>query len=220
MDPESEVSAVPTADAARTAERSPETVDRLMIGVCGAIWLVLLAAGVFATVAMVRLGSGHTSGGEGQSSWLLYTIIVVSALVIIGAVPLLMRARRAALAVADPDHAPLESPVAPVTPTEAATEKMRVFGVDPYDRHLPEARPLRVSEALVDRLLLRGTVSLVGAIGVALTAVAIGGYLLADRNDTGAWVAFGLAGVVAVAMPAIAVFFQRRLGEAVEEAAQ
>jgi hypothetical protein len=72
-----------------------------MIGVCGVIWLILLAAGVFATVAMVRLGSGHTSGGEGQSSWLLYTIIIVSALVIIGAVPLLMRARRAALAVAE-----------------------------------------------------------------------------------------------------------------------
>jgi hypothetical protein len=107
-----------------------------------------------------------------------------------------------------------------VNPTEAATEKMRVFGVDPYDRHLPEARPLRVSEALVDRLLLRGTVSLLGAMGVALTAVAIGGYLLADRNDTGAWVVFGLAGVVAVAMPAIAVFFQRRLGEAVEEAGE
>lgn len=217
MDPEAEVS---TAGAGGTSARSPETVDRLIIGVCGAIWLVLLAAGVFATVAMVRLGSGHTSGGEGQSSWLLYSIIVVSALIIIGAVPLLMRARRGAQAVADPADASVESPVELVNPTEAATEKMRVFGVDPYERVLPEARPLQVSEELVDRLLLRGTVSLLGAMGVALTAVAIGGYLLAERNDTGAWVALGLAGVVAVAMPAVAVFFQRQLGEAVEEAGE
>jgi hypothetical protein len=217
MDPEAEVS---TAGAGGTSASSPETVDRLMIGVCGAIWLVLLAAGVFATVAMVRLGSGHTSGGEGQSSWLLYSIIVVSALVIIAAVPLLMRARRAAQAVADQDEAPVESPVEPVNPTEAATEKMRVFGVDPYERVLPEARPLQVSEELVDRLLLRGTVSLLGAMGVALTAVTIGGYLLAERNDTGAWVALGLAAVVTVAMPAVAIFFQRELGEAVEEAGE
>jgi hypothetical protein len=217
MDPEAEVS---TAGAGGTSASSPETVDRLMIGVCGAIWLVLLAAGVFATVAMVRLGSGHTSGGEGKSSWLLYSIIVVSALVIIAAVPLLMRARRAAQAVAAPDDAPVESPAEPVNPTEAATEKMRVFGVDPYERVLPEARPLQVSEELVDRLLLRGTVSLLGAMGVALTAVTIGGYLLAERNDTGAWVALGLAGVVTVAMPAVAIFFQRQLGEAVEEAGE
>jgi hypothetical protein len=217
MGPEAEVS---TAGADGTSTRSPETVDRLMVGVCGAIWLVLLAAGVFATVAMVRLGSGHTSGGEGQSPWLLYSIIVVSALVIIAAVPLLMRARRAAQAVVDPDDAPVESPVEPVNPTEAATEKMRVFGVDPYERVLPEARPLQVSEELVDRLLLRGTVSLLGAMGVALTAVTIGGYLLAERNDTGAWVALGLAAVVTVAMPAVAIFFQRQLGEAVEEAGE
>jgi hypothetical protein len=217
MGPEAEVS---TAGADGTSTRSPETVDRLMVGVCGAIWLVLLAAGVFATVAMVRLGSGHTSGGEGQSSWLLYSIIVVSALVIIAAVPLLMRARRAAQAVADQDEAPVESPVEPVNPTEAATEKMRVFGVDPYERVLPEARPLQVSEELVDRLLLRGTVSLLGAMGVALTAVTIGGYLLAERNDTGAWVALGLAAVVTVAMPAVAIFFQRQLGEAMEEAGE
>ena len=82
------------------AGRSPETVDRLMVGVCGAIWLVLLAVSAIATVALVQLGSGHRPSGGSGSSWLLYTIIVISAVVILGAIPLLIRARRAALAAA------------------------------------------------------------------------------------------------------------------------
>lgn len=219
MAPHAEVQA---AGADGSTGRSPETVDRLMVGVCGAIWLVLLATTVFAAVAMVRLGSGHTSGPERQSSWLLYSIIAVSAVVIAGAIPLLLRARRTALADARPDgadDASAESPVAPVGPTEAPTEKMRVFGVDPYARPLPEKTP-RVSAVLVERLWVRGTASLLGAIGLALTAVAVGGYLLADGNDTGAWVALGLAGAATVAMPAVMVFFQRQLGEAAEEAGE
>ena len=76
---------------------SPETVDRLLVGVCGAIWLVLLAVSVIATVALIQLGRGHTGTREEHSSWLLYSIIVVSALIIIGAIPLLLRARRTAM---------------------------------------------------------------------------------------------------------------------------
>ena len=213
MDPEPEV---PITAAHRTTARPPETVDRLMVGVCGAIWLAFLAAGVFATVAMVRLGSGHTRSGEGQSSWLLYSIIVVSALIIIGAIPLLIRARRAAVAAAPKSVE--DSQVNPVSPV-AATEKMRVFGVDPYAPRLTEERPT-VSEAVVERVWLRGTASLLGAMGLALTAVAVGGYLLADRSDTGAWVAFGLAGAITLAMPAVMVLFQRQLGEAVQADAE
>lgn len=203
------------AQSAPGGGRSPETVDRLMVGVCGAIWLVFLAASVFATVAMVRLGSARTNGPEGQSSWLLYSIIGVSALVIIGAVPLLIRARQAAAAASGPD----ESPADPGVPAPSAP-KARVFGVDPdAARRSGESRPDRVSEVVVDRLWLRGTVSLLGAMGLALTVVAIGGYLLADRNDTGAWVAFGLAGVITVAMPAVMIFFQRQLGGVVRDGA-
>lgn len=190
--------------------RSPETVDRLMVGACGAVWLVLLAASVFATVAMVRLGSGRTNGPDGQSSWLLYSIIGVSAVVIIGAVPLLIRARQAAAAAVGPD----ESPADPGAPAPSAP-KARVFGVDPDARHSAEVRQVGVSEALVDRLWLRGTVSVLGAMGLALTAVAIGGYLLADRNDTGAWVVLGLAGVITVAMPAVMIYFERQIGAVV-----
>ncbi len=47
------------ADQATAERRSPETVDRVMVGVCGAIWLVLLAVTVIATVALVHLGRGQ-----------------------------------------------------------------------------------------------------------------------------------------------------------------
>jgi hypothetical protein len=209
------------ADIESTAvdARSPETVDRLMVGVCGAIWLVLLAVSVIATVALVQLGRGHVSGAEKHSSWLLYSIIVVSALIIIGAIPLLMRARRTALIDSGPT--PDEPPVdAPVRPTEAPTEKLRVFGtaVDPY---APQPQPSdlmpKVPAATVERLWLRGSASLLAAMGLALIAVATATYLLATESDTGAWTALGTAAVITVAMPAILVAFQRQLADIIDE---
>lgn len=200
--------------------RSPETVDRLMMGVCGAIWLVLLAVSVIATVALVQLGRGHVGGTDKQSPWLLYTIIAVSALIIVGAIPLLLRARRTALADSVTDVPDVPTPDAPVRPTEAPTEKLRVFGtaVDPYARKLevPTAVP-RVPVTAVDRILLRGTASLLGAMGLALIAVATATYLLANDSDTAAWAALGTAAVITVAMPAILVAFQRRLADTVDE---
>ena len=232
--------------------RSPESIDRFMVAVCGAIWLVLLAMSVVATVALVQLGRGRDAGPDGQSSWLLYSIIAVSALIIAGAIPLLLRARRTALAdpgstgsdpggvsgsgvagsgvagsgvsgsgvsgsgsgVADPG---------PVLPVEAPTEKLRVFGtaVDPYAREAaPEpAAVSRVPAGVVDRLWLRGTASLLGAMGLALTAVATATYLLATGSDTETWVALGTAAVITVAMPAVLVAFARRLSDATDAAA-
>ncbi len=217
--------------------RSPESIDRFMVAVCGAIWLVLLAMSVVATVALVQLGRGRDAGPDGQSSWLLYSIIAVSALIIAGAIPLLLRARRTAFAdpgstgsdpggvsgsgvsgsgsgVADPG---------PVLPVEAPTEKLRVFGtaVDPYAREAaPEpAAVSRVPAGVVDRLWLRGTASLLGAMGLALTAVATATYLLATGSDTETWVALGTATVITVAMPAVLVAFARRLSDATDAAA-
>ena len=188
-----------------------------MVGVCGAIWLVLLAVSVIATVALVQLGREDVGGTDKQSPWLLYTIIAVSALIIAGAIPLLLRARQTALPDAATD---VPAPDAPVRPTEAPTEKLRVFGtaVDPYARKLevPTAVP-RVPTSVVDRLLLRGTASLLGAMGLALIAVATATYLLATESDTAAWAALGTAAVITVAMPAILVAFQSKLAETVDE---
>ena len=217
--------------------RSPESIDRFMVAVCGAIWLVLLAMSVVATVALVQLGRGRDAGPDGQPSWLLYSIIAVSALIIAGAIPLLLRARRTALADpgstgSDPDGVSgsgsgvVGSGVAdpgPVLPVEAPTEKLRVFGtaVDPYAREAaPEpAAVSRVPAGVVDRLWLRGTASLLGAMGLALTAVATATYLLATGSDTGTWVALGTAGAITVAMPAVLVAFARRLSDAIDAAA-
>lgn len=223
MAPES--ASAPAPDA-----RSPETVDRLLVGVCGAIWLVLLAVSAIAVVALVQLGSGH-QGGRSQSSWLLYTIIVISGLVIIAAIPLLIRARKMAAAAAaeqtsgsgsteNPARVPDPLPTSPRV-AEAPTEKLRVFGasVDPYARKPAHARPVSRISVVVERIFLRGTTSLVGAMGLALTAVATATYLLAVHTDTAAWVALGVGGVITAGMVAILISFQRRLANAAHEAA-
>ena len=220
--------------------RSPETVDRLLVGVCGAIWLVLLAVTVIAIVALVDMSRGHTTNSGGSSTpWLLYSIIIVSAVIIVAAIPLLIRARRTALAdsrlTSGPDKAaapvpprPAGAPAVPTRPAEAPTEKLKVFGstVDPYERYQPDfalssasrrADPL-IPATELDRLWLRCTVMLGGAIGLALVGVSTATYLMAVGSDTAAWVALGVAAVITIAMPAIPVAYLRQLHGAVEEA--
>lgn len=227
------------AGATEDDGRSPQTVDRILVGVCGAIGLVLLVVTVIAIVALVDLGRGHTLGGEGRHTpWVLYSVIMVSGLIIIGAIPLLIRARRAALAGPSPaagSGAPKDAGAPPQAPAsgpgraaEAPTEKLKVFGatVDPYKPYQPafaQSSASRRADLLIpatelDRLWLRGTVTLMGAIGLALVGVSLATYLLAVANDTGAWVALGLAAVVTVAMPAIPVFYLRRLRGALDAA--
>lgn len=193
------------------AGRSPEAVDRILVGVCGAIWLVWLAVSVFALVALIRLGTGNAGGGEQRSSWLLYSVIAVSALIIAGAIPLLMRARRAAQTDSAAEKPTPDAPVVPVP--DAPTEKMRVFGVDPYARPAaPEGASSAALAEVADRLWLRGTMSLLAGMGLALTAVSAATYLLAVASDTAAWVVLGLAGAITVALPAVLVFYQRQVG--------
>jgi hypothetical protein len=188
---------------------------------------------VIAIVALVDMSRGHTAGNDGsRTPWLLYSIIAVSALIIVGAIPLLIRARRTALADArltpsEPPKAPA-SPAAPARGTETPTEKLKVFGstVDPYERYQPDfaqssasrrADPL-IPATELDRLWLRCTAMLGGAIGLALVGVSTATYLLAVDNDTAAWVALGLAAVITIAMPAVPVTYLRQLHGAVEEA--
>lgn len=201
---------LPDARDNATGMRPPETIDRLMVGACGAIWLVFLVVAVIAGVALVNLGSGRGSAGA-NSSWLLYTIIGVSAAVIAGAIPLLIRARRAAMADSAAD-VPADPP-APPPPVDAPTEKIRVFGtaVDPHHR-APEPAQVARLHVVQERVWLHGATSLLGAMGLALTAVATATYLLSVYSDTAAWVALGVAGVITAAMPVILVAFQRKLG--------
>jgi hypothetical protein len=72
----------------------------------------------------------------------------------------------------------------------------------------------------VERLWLRGSVSLLASMGLGLIAVATASYLLANANDTAAWVALGTAAVITVGMPAILVGFQRSLADVVDDAVE
>jgi hypothetical protein len=197
----------------------------------------MLAVTVIAIVALVDMSRGHTaSAGGSHTPWLLYSIIIVSAVIILAAIPLLIRARRAAQSDSrlnpEPARAPQPRPTtaagAPVRGTEAPTEKIKVFGstVDPYERYQPDfaqssasrrADPL-IPATELDRLWLRCTVMLAGAIGLALVGVSTATYLMAVNNDTAAWVALGLAAVITIAMPVIPVTYLRQLHGAVEEA--
>jgi hypothetical protein len=233
-------------DFAVRGAASPVVVDRILMGVCAAVWLLLLGVSVAAIVALVDLGRGHpevAEGSEGSSTpWLLYGVIGASALIILGAIPLLLRARRMGMTEPQPGTRPTGGPVrapdAPLTPpirretpaptrTETATEKLRRFGslADPWDRYQPDfvqSTPSRrgepwIPETALDRLWLRCTVVIVGAMGAALVAVAVATHLMAvDRNGL-AWACYAVAAVIAVLMPLIPWWYLRQLRAVIGE---
>ena len=70
--------------------------------------------------------------------------------------------------------------------------------------------------AAVERLWLRGSVSLIAAMGLALIGVATATYLLAIDSETAAWAALGTAAAITVGMPPILIGFQRRLADVID----
>jgi hypothetical protein len=195
--------------------------DRILLGVCAGVWLMALGAGVAATVALVDLGTGHAqSAGESDTPWLLYVVIAISAAVIIGAVPLLLRARRAALEETPPPaRAPMRaapvSPAAPVRGAEAPTEKISIGattsaapGYPTREAIRPQPNPLA---GAVDQLWLRCAVVIAIAMGVAMVAIGIATYLMAVDHNAIAWALYVLAGLVTLGMPAIPWFYLREL---------
>jgi uncharacterized protein DUF2561 len=197
-----------------------DRTDRILLGACAAVWLVALGAGVAATVALVDLGSGHPqSTAESETPWLLYAVIAISAAVIIGAVPLLLRARRAAQEEPAPVRAPVRAapihPQAPVRGAEAPTEKIRI-GAPPaagpgYPTREAIVAPPNPLEGAVDQIWLRCAVVIAIAMGVAMVAIGVATYLMAVNNDAVAWVLYGLAGLATLGMPAVPWFYLREL---------
>lgn len=208
--------------------RSPDTVDRVLVIACAVIWLAFIGVGVAAVVALVDLGSGRrpeTASGS-QTPWLLYAVIAISALIILGAIPLLLRARRSALD--EPPRTPARPSPRAVnygpsglarSAQEAPTEKLRVFGpaAEPVTRGAPGNRPRRpprlggLSPEVIDRMWLRVTAAIAGAMGVAMLAVATASYLMAVDKNNSAWIALGITAIVTVAMPAIPWLALRQL---------
>jgi hypothetical protein len=195
--------------------------DRILLGVCAGVWLVALGAGVAATVALVDLGTGHAqSTGDSDTPWLLYVVIAISAAVIIGAVPLLLRARRAALEESPPPaRTPVRAapvhPAAPARGAEAPTEKIRIGATASESLSYPTREAIRPQPnplaGAVDQLLLRCAVVIAIAMGVAMVAIGTATYLMAVDHDAVAWVCYVLAGLITLGMPAIPWFYLREL---------
>ncbi|WP_099042654.1 DUF2561 family protein [Mycobacterium neglectum] len=203
-----------------------DRTDRILLGTCAGIWLIALGTAVAAIVALVDLGGGQqeASGGSG-TPWLLYIVIAVSAAVIIGAVPLLIRARRDAMADAEP---PIRSDPrqAPGRRQETArgeaaqTEKLRISGASAGRIHAGPGYAAAVTHstsmpaplvAAIDQVWLRCAVLIACAIGIAMVAIGVATYLMAVESDVAAWVLFALSGLITLAMPAIPWFYLREL---------
>jgi hypothetical protein len=202
-----------------------DRTDRMLLGGCAAVWLAALGAGVAATVALVDLGTGHAqSAGESETPWLLYAVIAISAAVIIGAVPLLLRARRAALEEAPPPRAAPARAVAgrqtPVRSAEPPTEKLRVPagratgpGYAIREAISPPPSPLMTA---VDQVWLRCAVVTAIAMGVGMVAIGVATYLMAVDSNAASWVFYVIAGLVTVGMAAIPWFYLRQLRDLLE----
>jgi len=180
---------------------TPQSLDRALVIACAAIWLLVVGMGVAAAVALTDLGRGRSAGESGSgTSWLLYVVIAVSALVIVLAVPLLLRARNAATAVTqDPAAAPPRRAAALPAESPGYVEPNRAKGTP------------KVPGDVLDRIWLRCGTGVIAATGAAMLAVALAAYLLAVDADTAAWVALGIAALVTAAMCAIPVLSLRQL---------
>jgi Protein of unknown function (DUF2561) len=208
-----------------------ENVDRGLLGACAVVWLAVIGVSVAAIVALVEMATGKAGDPSPASGtpWGLYVIIGVSAAIILGSIPLLLRARRAAQQ--EPTRRPpapapraaetrapsrgTDQPVirreptaAPGQPMEASTEKLRVFGsvADTAGRQAAASRRPAVpspSEDVTDRVWRRFILAMATAMGAATLAVSVATYFMGVQQDGAAWGALTAAGVVTVLMPLI-----------------
>ncbi|WBP93817.1 DUF2561 family protein [Mycolicibacterium neoaurum] len=207
---------ITTPRTSRTLSGPPD-LDRILLGVCAAVWLAALGVSVAAVVRLVDLGSGRgtvraelAEASGSQTPWVLYTVIGVSAVVIAVAIPLLVRARKQSS----------ERPVRSFTPAGGSvSEDIAAITPRPGRRRAAET-PVVGSEtavragalpAVVEQVYLRCTAGVLAAVGAGTLAVAVATYLLAGDNETGAIALFIIAGLVTLAMPVLPWFFLREL---------
>ena len=197
----------------------PDVIDRILIGACAAVWLVWLGVSVAAVVALVDLGRGfHKVANNSHTTWVLYTVIIVSALVIAGRDP--------GVAAGSPDVA---GGAGRGGDDRAGSGSGRPPGAAGLRRSPPrtgatapaagarDRAAAKWSGTEVDRVWLRGTVLLAGTMGVALIAVAAATYLMAVGHEGPSWVGYGVAGAVTAAMPAVEWLHVRQLRRVIAE---
>ena len=171
--------------------------DRILLGVCAAIWLALVGMSVAALVALMDLGRGfHSAKGNPHASAVLYAIIIISALIILAAIPMLLRARR--MTRDTPVARPAGSPARTVS-----SRTIRPGGAEFGATERVTAKRPALPDADVDRFWLRGTAALLSTMGGALLAVAAATYAMAIGHDAFSWTGYGIAGAVTLAMPLV-----------------
>jgi hypothetical protein len=183
-----------------------ESVDRVLLAVCAVVWLAVIGVGVAAIVALVALGSGRAGNPTSGSStpWGLYVVIGISAAIILGSIPLLLRARRAAQQEPPPRRQPATARTYPAAGSEGATEKLRVFGAAASSQPPPASPYARgMVPEMVDRMWLRFITSMAIAMGAATLAVATATYFMGVGDDGSAWAALTVAGIITALMPII-----------------
>ncbi|BBY09111.1 DUF2561 family protein [Mycobacterium noviomagense] len=186
----------------RWGTASPVTIDRILLGVCAAVWLALVGVSVAALVALVDLGRGFQRTGSQHTPAVLYAVIIVSALVIAGAIPVLLRARRTASPAGRPAGTQVRG--AGRQPAKAGQVGPRAGTEEARTERLTALGPPGYSAAAVDRIWLRGMLSLVAAMGLALIGVAAATYLMAIGRYGASWTAYVIAGIVTATMPLVA----------------
>lgn len=198
---------------------SPVIADRILVGLCAAVWLLLIGMSVAAVVALADLGSGfHGGTGNTHTSSVLYAIIIVSALIILAAIPMLLRARR--MTGAEAGARPAGSAARGGSGQPVRSGYLAPDGVSQQARteRLAALRPAMV-DAEIDRIWLRGSVFLLGPMGLALIAVAAATYSMATGHQGAAWTMYVIAGIITAVMPAILWRHDRRLQRLVAESA-
>lgn len=212
--------------SAGTPSGAVDKVDRGLLIACAVIWLLALGASVAAIVALVNLAGGRAANsGSSGTPWLLYAVIGISAAVIIGAVPLLLRARRDAAVDAPPirDRGMARQPQGGAR----AGERSRAFGGGAANQinasisqswaARPSARAMQLT-ASVDQVWLRCAAVIGCVMGGATLAVAIATYLLADDHSGFAWTLIALAGLATLALFAVPWFYLRELRDILDDA--
>lgn len=176
------------------------TSDRVLVGSCAAVWLALVGMSVAALVALMDLGRGfHAAKGNPHASSVLYAIIIISALIILAAIPMLLRARRITK----------DAPVSRSAGSPARTVSARSIrsgqpaaAADAGPERVTTRRPA-LGGPEVDRFWLRGTAALMGAMGGALLAVAAATYAMAIGHDGVSWTGYAIAGAITLVMPLV-----------------
>lgn len=196
-----------TAALRSLKEAPPEAVDRMLIGLCAVIWLAFVGMLVGVIVVLAQMGQRagpEESAGSSGSSLGIYIVIGVCLAVIIGAVPLLLRARKL------PARHPVRRP--------PADDPTRTQKLNSLEAHAAPGSPAHRTgtaphAAVVERLWLRATVGIAGAIGLALLGVVTGTYLMVIGSGAASISAFVFAGLVTAAMGVIPWQTVKRLRE-------